>query len=136
MQVTYEVASGDFERAGEASSSIKRLLQRLGISAEVIRRIAIGTYEAEMNVIIHAGGGNVAAEVFPDATVITVTDHGPGIPDINKALQEGWSTAPDYVRQMGFGAGMGLPNMSRSADVFTIESSSEKGTKIHMVVRH
>ena len=93
---------------------------------------AIGTYEAEMNVIIHAGGGNVAAEVFPDATVITVTDHGPGIPDINKALQEGWSTAPDYVRQMGFGAGMGLPNMKRNADQFAIESAVGVGTTIEM----
>ena len=130
MNVTYEVAPGDFERAGEASSGIKRLLQRIGIPAEVIRRIAIGTYEAEMNVIIHAGGGNVAAEVFPDATVITVTDHGPGIPDINKALQEGWSTAPDYVRQMGFGAGMGLPNAKRVWDEFHIASELGQGTTV------
>ena len=136
MQVTYEVASGDFERAGEASSSIKRLLQRLGISAEVIRRIAIGTYEAEMNVIIHAGGGVVMAEISPDSTVITVTDKGPGIADIELAKQEGWSTAPDYVRQMGFGAGMGLPNMKRSADEFEIKSTPGKGTWIRMMVRY
>ena len=89
-----------------------------------------------MNVIIHAGGGNVAAEVFPDATVITVTDHGPGIPDINKALQEGWSTAPDYVRQMGFGAGMGLPNMVKCSDKFDIHSKVGEGTSITMQFKH
>lgn len=112
------------------------MLQRLGIPADIVRRIAIGTYEAEMNVIIHAGGGNVAAEVFPDATVITVTDHGPGIPDINKALQEGWSTAPDYVRQMGFGAGMGLPNMVKCSDKFDIQSKVGEGTCITMKFKH
>lgn len=112
------------------------MLQRLGIPADIVRRIAIGTYEAEMNVIIHAGGGNVAAEVFPDATVITVTDHGPGIPDINKALQEGRSTAPDYVRQMGFGAGMGLPNMVKCSDKFDIQSKVGEGTCITMQFKH
>ena len=136
MQVTYEVASGDFERAGEASSSIKRLLQRLGISAEVIRRIAIGTYEAEMNVIIHAGGGVVMAEISPDSTVITVTDKGPGIADIELAKQEGWSTAPDHVRQMGFGAGMGLPNMMKCSDDFDIQSTVGSGTNIKMKFKH
>ena len=94
------------------------------------------SYEAEMNVIIHAGGGNVAAEVFPEATVITVTDKGPGIPDINKALQEGWSTAPDYVRQMGFGAGMGLPNMQKCSDEFDIQSKVGEGTTIVMKFKH
>ena len=136
MQVTYEVASGDFERAGEASSSIKRLLQRLGISAEVIRRIAIGTYEAEMNVIIHAGGGVVMAEISPHSTAITVTDKGPGIADIELAKQEGWSTAPDYVRQMGFGAGMGLPNMIKCSDKLDIVSVVNQGTQITMVFNH
>lgn len=89
-----------------------------------------------MNVIIHAGGGNVAAEVFPEATVITISDHGPGIPDINKALQEGWSTAPDYVRQMGFGAGMGLPNMVKCSDKFDIQSKVGEGTTITMRFEH
>ena len=136
VKLSFDVAGGDFERAGEASSKIKKMLQRLGVPADIVRRIAIGTYEAEMNVIIHAGGGNVAAEVFTDATKITVTDHGPGIPDIDKALQEGWSTAPDYVRQMGFGAGMGLPNMVKCSDDFQIESVVGKGTTINMRFEH
>ena len=88
------MAGGDFDRAGEASSGIKRMLQKIGIPADIVRRIAIGTYEAEMNVLIHAGGGKVAAEIFQDHTVINITDHGPGIPDIKLAMQEGWSTAP------------------------------------------
>ena len=136
MQVTYEVAPGDFERAGEASSGIKRLLQRIGIPADIIRRIAIGTYEAEMNVIIHAGGGVVTAEISPDSTVIMVTDKGPGIADIEQAKQEGWSTAPDYIRQMGFGAGMGLPNMVKCSDKFDIQSKVGEGTCITMQFKH
>ena len=136
VKLAFDCAGGDFERAGEASSKIKKMLQRLGIPADCVRRIAIGTYEAEMNVIIHAGGGNVVAEVFPTMTVITVTDKGPGIPDINKALQEGWSTAPDYVRQMGFGAGMGLPNMQKCSDEFDIQSKVGEGTTIVMKFKH
>lgn len=136
VKLSFDVVGGDFERAGEASSKIKKMLQRLGIPADIVRRIAIGTYEAEMNVIIHAGGGTVAAEVFTDATVINVTDRGPGIPDIEKALQEGWSTAPDYVRQLGFGAGMGLPNMVKCSDDFHIDSVVGEGTSITMRFEH
>lgn len=136
LKLTFDCVGGDFERAGEASAKIKKMLQRIGIPADIVRRIAIGTYEGEMNVIIHAGGGNVAAEVFPEATVITISDHGPGIPDINKALQEGWSTAPDYVRQMGFGAGMGLPNMVKCSDKFDIQSKVGEGTTITMRFEH
>ena len=136
VKLSFDVAGGDFDRAGEASAKIKKMLQRLGIPADIVRRIAIGTYEAEMNVIIHAGGGNVAAEVFSDKTVITVIDHGPGIPDIDKALQEGWSTAPDYVRQMGFGAGMGLPNMVKCSDDIDINSTVGEGTVITMCFNH
>lgn len=136
MNVKYEVVGGDFDRAGEASSSIKRLLQKIGVSPNIIRRIAIGTYEAEMNVIIHAGGGQVAAEISPEATTILVSDAGPGIPNIELAMQEGWSTAPDYVREMGFGAGMGLPNMMKCSDAFDIDSSLDKGTRIKMIFKH
>ncbi len=136
LKISFDVAGGDFERAGEASAKIKRMLQHIGVPADIVRRIAIGTYEAEMNAIIHAGGGNVAAEVFSDTTVITVSDSGPGIPDIDKALQEGWSTAPDYVRQMGFGAGMGLPNMVKCSDKFDIHSVVGEGTTITMRFEH
>ena len=136
LKLSFDVVGSDFERAGEASAKIKKMLKMIGVPADIVRRIAIGTYEAEMNVIIHAGGGNVAAEAFSDATVITVTDKGPGIPDIEKALQEGWSTAPDHVRQMGFGAGMGLPNMVKCSDKFDIQSVVGEGTTITMRFEH
>ena len=136
LKLSFDVVGGDFERAGEASAKIKKMLKMIGVPADIVRRIAIGTYEAEMNVIIHAGGGNVAAEAFSDATVITVTDKGPVIPDIEKALQEGWSTAPDHVRQMGFGAGMGLPNMVKCSDKFDIQSVVGEGTTITMRFEH
>ena len=95
VKMHYDVAGDDFDRAGEASAGLKRLLQKIGVPADIIRRIAIGTYEAEMNVIIHAGGGQVDAEIFPEETVVYIADQGPGIPDIKLAMQEGWSTAPD-----------------------------------------
>lgn len=136
VKISYSCPGGDFDVAGEASAKIKKMLQRIGIPADVVRRIAVGTYEAEMNVIIHAGGGNLQAEVFPEKTIITVSDEGPGIPDINQALQEGYSTAPDYVRQMGFGAGMGLPNMVKCSDDIDIQSTVGKGTTIVMVFKH
>ena len=136
LKMSFEVAGNDFERAGEASAKIKKMLQRIGVPADVVRRIAIGTYEAEMNAIIHAGGGMVAAETFTDATVITVSDQGPGIPDVDKALEEGYSTAPDYVRQMGFGAGMGLPNMVKCSDKFDIDTVVDQGTTIVMRFQH
>lgn len=126
----------DFDRAGEASSKLKRVLQQIGISAEIIRRIAISCYEAEMNVIIHAFGGVMKANIFSDRTEIRFEDEGPGIADINLAMQEGYSTAPDYVREMGFGAGMGLPNIARCADQFEINSEVGVGTKIFMMIRH
>ena len=136
LKMSYDVAGNDFERAGEASAKIKKMLQRIGVPADVVRRIAIGTYEAEMNAIIHAGGGNVAAETFTDATVITVSDQGPGIPDVDKALEEGYSTAPDYIRQMGFGAGMGLPNMVKCSDEFDVQTAVGQGTTIVMRFHH
>lgn len=136
LKLGYDCIGGDFDRAGEASAKIKKTLQRLGVPADVVRRVAIGTYEAEMNVIIHAGGGRVEAEISGAATQITVSDQGPGIPDIDAALQEGWSTAPDYVRQLGFGAGMGLPNMVKCSDAFDIKSVVGEGTVITMRFEH
>jgi serine/threonine-protein kinase RsbT len=132
----YELNNSDFNAAGEASSKIKRVLQQIGVRSDVIRRIAISSYEAEMNVIIHAQHGSVKANVFPDRTELVVEDQGPGIADINLAMKEGYSTAPDYVRELGFGAGMGLPNMAKCSDSFNIESVVGVGTKIFLVIRH
>ena len=125
-----------FETAGEASSKIKQVVRQLGVNAQTARRISVCAYEAELNAIIHAYGGFMRVRVFPDRTELEVTDEGPGIPDIAAAMREGFSTAPDNIREMGFGAGMGLPNMARSADEFKIKSSTENGTWIHMLVRH
>jgi len=125
-----------FEKAGEASSKVKQVVRQLGVDAQTARRISVCAYEAELNAIIHAYGGFMRVRVFPDRTELEVTDEGPGIPDIAAAMREGFSTAPDNIRELGFGAGMGLPNMARSADEFEIKSSKEKGTWIHMMVRH
>jgi len=136
LVLDFELEHYRFEKAGEASSKIKQVVRQLGVDAQTVRRISVCAYEAELNAIIHAWGGRMKVFVYPDRTEMEVTDEGPGIPDIEAAMKEGFSTAPDKIRELGFGAGMGLPNMSRSADAFTIESSKEKGTRIHMVVRH
>lgn len=125
-----------FETAGEASSKIKQVVRQLGVDAQTARRISVCAYEAELNAIIHAFGGRMKVGVFSDRTEIEVSDEGPGIPDVEAAMREGFSTAPDNIREMGFGAGMGLPNMKRSADEFEISSSQETGTRIRMLVRH
>ena len=132
----FALAGGDFETAGEASSKIKRVLQQIGVRSDTVRRIAISSYEAEMNVIIHAYRGVLKAAVFPDRTELVVEDEGPGIADVELAMQEGYSTAPDHIREMGFGAGMGLPNIARCADEFNITSVVGSGTKIKIVIRH
>ena len=113
MEELYPVVPEDFERAGAASMAIKDLLKQLGLPPEFIRRVAIGAYEGEMNCLIHGGGGQVKLQVEPDAIRVQVSDDGPGIPDIPQAMQEGWSTASAKIRSMGFGAGMGLPNMKK-----------------------
>ena len=132
----YVLKGGDFEIAGEASSKIKRVLQQIGVRSDIIRRIAISSYEAEMNVIIHAYNGKMRAAIFSDRTELVIEDEGPGIADIEMAMQEGYSTAPDHIREMGFGAGMGLPNISRCSDEFSITSVVGKGTKISILIRH
>jgi len=132
----FELQASIFDVAGEASSKTKRVLQQIGVRADVVRRIAISAYEGEMNTIIHSLGGIMRVIIFPDRTEIIFEDQGPGIVDINLAMQEGYSTAPDYVREMGFGAGMGLPNMARCTDKFELQSVVGVGTKIMMVVFH
>ena len=117
-EMVFDVEKGDFEKAGEASRKIKRSLQQLGISSKVIRHIAIAGYEGEMNIAIHSDGGQIILEVDENAVTLRLEDVGPGIPNVDLAMTEGWSTASDKVREMGFGAGMGLPNMEKNADTF------------------
>lgn len=131
-EMVFDVEKGDFEKAGEASRKIKRSLQQLGISSKVIRHIAIAGYEGEMNIAIHSDGGQIILEVDENAVTLRLEDVGPGIPNVDLAMTEGWSTASDKVREMGFGAGMGLPNMEKNADNFEIHSKVGEGTKIKM----
>ena len=131
----YKVKARDFKRGGSASSKVKRALDRLGAVPEVIRRVAISTYEAEMNLIIHAeGGGELIAEMQPDVIRITAIDHGPGIPDMDQAMSPGFSTAPNWIRELGFGAGMGLTNIKKSADSMKLESTMGVGTQMEIVI--
>ncbi len=119
----YEIIKDDFAAAGEVSSRIKNKLKQLGIDHTLIRKIAIASYEAEINMIIHSWGGQMRLDIDEDSIKITCADVGPGIPDIDLAMKEGYSTASDTVREMGFGAGMGLPNMNKNSDNMHIESS-------------
>ena len=127
---SYEINGRDFERAGEASDTLKRTLKKLGVKPEIVRRVGIAAYEAEMNVAIHARTGRMHVMLDPHQIDVTVTDEGPGIPDIQKAMLEGFSTAPDYARQLGFGAGMGLPNIRKCSDRLTIESEAGRSTTL------
>ena len=129
---TFEVERGAFETAGEASATIKRTLKKLGVGISILRRVAVATYEVELNLIIHSMGGKLMLSVDENWVYVTSSDVGPGIPDIDRAMTEGYSTAPEDVRNLGFGAGMGLPNMKRNADDFSIESEVGKGTTIRM----
>ena len=134
LQLRYTVPGHDSTRAGEASGDVKHKLKKLGYNPSAIRRVSIAMYEGEINMVIHAGGGEANVDVDPDKVVIVLTDHGPGIADVEKAMQEGWSTAPDNVRSLGFGAGMGLPNMKKYSDEMTIDSVVGQGTTLKMVV--
>ena len=130
----FDVDGDDFTSAGQASVQIKKNLRELGISPEIIRRVSIAMYEGEINMVIHAGGGVATVTVCEDYVEIALEDEGPGIEDIEKAMQEGYSTAPDEIRSLGFGAGMGLPNMKRHTDSIDIKSTLGVGTKIVMRV--
>ena len=130
----FVVDGEDFTSAGQASVQMKKNLRRLGIPPEIIRKISIAMYEGEINMVIHANGGEAEVLVYEDRIEMILTDHGPGIADIDRAMQEGFSTAPDNVRSLGFGAGMGLPNMKRYTDDMKIESVVGEGTTIIMTV--
>lgn len=133
LHYRFDVQGGDFAKAGDASSRVKRVLQQIGAPDEIVRRVAVACYEAEMNVVIHARRGCVVLDAGLDRVSIIVEDEGPGIEDIDKAMLPGYSTAPDSIREMGFGAGMGLPNMKSCASDLEIESRKNVGTTIRMV---
>ncbi|MCS7158076.1 MAG: CBS domain-containing protein [Blastocatellia bacterium] len=134
IMLRYAVERGNFEKAGEASSRLKRDLKMLGISPQAARRIAIASYEAEMNIVIFTPGGELIATIEPEKVTVTAVDHGPGIADIELAMQPGYSTAPDWVRELGFGAGMGLPNIKNCSDEMNIDSHIGEGTSLQFTV--
>ena len=134
IELVYEISSEDFTRAGEASSRCKQALKQLGLPPDVIRKVAIAMYEGEINMVIHAKGGKITVTVSPEAVTMVLADRGPGIPDLEKALSPGYSTAPEDIRSLGFGAGMGLPNMKRYTDEFDIQTKLGVGTTVTMKV--
>ena len=134
VKLSYIVSCDDFTRAGEASGDVKRHLKKMGSSPEVVRKVAIAMYEGEINMVIHAKGGEISVEISPDEIVMILKDVGPGIPDIDQAMKAGYSTAPDNVRALGFGAGMGLPNMKQYSDEMKIETELGVGTTVTMKV--
>lgn len=133
--LTYDVPGDDFTRAGEASSSLKSYLKKMGVPPEIVRKVAIAMYEGEINMVIHAGGGQIEVVISPEEIYMKLTDHGPGIEDIELAMQAGYSTAPDNIRNLGFGAGMGLPNMKKYTDELKIDSTVGVGTTVTMRVK-
>lgn len=135
IEGSFQIIGGNFNNAGEASSQLKSKLVELGVDQGVIRRAAIATFEAEMNVIIYAAAGRLSFLITPTFIRIRVEDMGPGIEDVEQAMQEGYSTAPEWVRAMGWGAGMGLPNMKKNSDEFKIDTVVGEGTTIEMVMK-
>ena len=134
IKMAYEVPANDFTRAGEASSSLKSSLKKMGVDPEVIRKVSIAMYEGEINMVIHATGGKIEVTISPEEIDMILKDQGPGIEDIELAMQAGYSTAPDNIRSLGFGAGMGLPNMKKYSDELHIESQIGIGTTVTMKV--
>lgn len=132
--LTYDISPDDFTRAGEASSDVKGKLKQMGVSPEAVRKVAIAMYEGEINMVIHAKGGKITVTITPLRIEMVLADVGPGIPDIDMAMKAGYSTAPDEVRSLGFGAGMGLPNMKKYTDDMKIETELGVGTTITMAV--
>lgn len=134
IKLNYKISDEDFTRAGEASSSVKGQLKKMGVSPDVVRKVAIAMYEGEINMVIHADGGDINVIITPEQIKMILRDVGPGIPDVEKAMQAGYSTAPDDIRNLGFGAGMGLPNMKKYTDEMYIETEIGVGTTVTMIV--
>ncbi len=130
----YDIIGNDFDRAGESSSKLKKALKRMGIPPDILRRVAIATYEAEMNAVIYTDGGKLVVRVTPERIAVEVSDSGPGIEDIEKAMEPGFSTATDWVRELGFGAGMGLPNIKKCSDEMHLESTVGEGTQLRFSI--
>ena len=133
--LSYAISGEDFTRAGEASSDVKKKLKQMGVSPEAVRKVAIAMYEGEINMVIHANGGEITVTITPEEICMVLDDVGPGIPDVDLAMQAGYSTAPDEVRSLGFGAGMGLPNMKKYTDEMVIDTRIGEGTTITMAVK-
>ena len=134
ITLTYHISPEDFTRAGEASSDVKGKLKQMGVSPDAVRKVAIAMYEGEINMVIHAKGGEITVNITPQMIEMILADVGPGIPDVALAMQAGYSTAPDEVRSLGFGAGMGLPNMKKYTDSLEIDTKLGVGTTIRMIV--
>lgn len=134
IKLHYDIPADDFACAGEASSGVRKKLSQLGISPAIIKKTAIAMYEAEINAVIHANGGAADIEINNEKIIIKINDRGPGIPNLGLAMQEGWSTATDDIRELGFGAGMGLPNMKRYSDRLDIETGVGRGTTVTITV--
>lgn len=135
IKLHFDVSGEDFTRAGEASGEVKSKLRQIGVDPAAVRRVSIALYEGEINLVIHAGGGEIDVEICPEEITMVLTDNGPGIADIEKAMTEGYSTATESVRSLGFGAGMGLPNMKKYTDEMKIDTCIGKGTTIYMKVK-
>ena len=134
IKLHYDVSGVDFTRAGAASGDVKRMLKQLGVSPVTTRNVAVAMYEGEINMVIHAGGGEIDVEITEDAIRMVLADHGPGIENVELAMKEGYSTAPDNIRSLGFGAGMGLPNIKKYSDEFRLETELGIGTTLYLTV--
>jgi serine/threonine-protein kinase RsbT len=134
IRQNYVIPADDFSLAGEASSRVKKILNQLGVNPQTVKKVAIAMYEAEINAVIHARGGTADVEIGKGKVLVRINDEGPGIPDLELAMREGYSTAPDSVRELGFGAGMGLPNIKRYADKLDIKTEVGKGTSVEITV--
>lgn len=135
IRLHYDINDEDFSAAGEASSGVKKTLSRLGVSPETVKRVAIAMYEAEINAVIHADGGAADIEITPEQIKVVISDRGPGIPNMEQAMQPGFSTATETVRELGFGAGMGLPNMKRYTDEMYVDTKLGVGTTVTLIVK-
>ena len=134
LKLHFDVDGEDFTSAGEASAQVKKKLRQMGYAPELVRRVSIAMYEGEINMVIHAGGGVADVSIWEDRIEILLEDKGPGIADIDLAMRAGYSTAPETIRSLGFGAGMGLPNMKRYSDALTVESTVGEGTRVHILI--